>query len=405
VLDPDRPGSTNIPELTLPPFELKCIAGVEEPEMLHNGTQRLAWSASVAILAFLLIAAIPGTSSRDRHEPVVTDFLGLLETRPDLRESVEAAIDLADLQGIDNLDGFLVYLDDLVTLVPTQREVVPECLKFYYIINQAPGDALNQDVAFNAWMHDLLEAWGSFLDTPASAAGIDTFRKATNYNMDDYIEGPSGWQTFNQFFAREVKPGRRPIAAPRNDKVVVSPADAVFMGQWPIDENSNITVKGANWAIAELLEGSPYKDAFEGGIYTHSFLYIDDYHRYHVPVAGTVKEVRNISGKVYMDVFREEDGTLNVVDGDTYQFNQERGLVVIDSPEVGLVAVLPIGMAYVSSVNLTTEVGAELRKGDPFGYFMFGGSDIVTVYQDRNVVLDAEVGTKYLQGQRLGELK
>ena len=81
------------------------------------------------------------------------------------------------------------------------------------------------------------------------------------------------------------------------------------------------------------------------------------------------------------------------------------GLVVIDSPEVGLVAVLPIGMAYVSSVNLTTEVGAELRKGDPFGYFLFGGSDIVMVFQDRNVVLDAEVGRKYLQGQRLGEMK
>ena len=141
-----------------------------------------------------------------------------------------------------------------------EREVVPECLKFYYIINQAPGDALNRDEQFNAWMKDLVAAWGAYLDTPASAAGIDTFRAATNYNMDDYIEGPSGWQTFNQFFAREVKPGRRPVAEPRNDKVVVSPADAVFMGQWPIDDNSTIAVKGARWAIAELLDGSPYKD-------------------------------------------------------------------------------------------------------------------------------------------------
>ena len=41
------------------------------------------------------------------------------------------------------------------------------------------------------------------------------------------------------------------------------------MGQWPIDEDSNITVKGATWAIADLLDGSPYKDAFSGGIYTH----------------------------------------------------------------------------------------------------------------------------------------
>ncbi len=251
-------------------------------------------------------------------------------------------------------------------------------------------------------MHDFVDACGDFLDTPASAAGIESFASMPNYNIDDYFETPSGWLTFNQFFAREVRPGKRPIAGPRNDKVIVSPADAVYMGQWPIDEKSNVTIKGVDWSITELLGDSPYAKEFSNGIYTHSFLYIDDYHRYHTPVAGVVKEIRNISGRVYLDVRRNPDRTLDVVDGDTYQFNQERGLLVLDSPKLGLVAVLPIGMAYVSSVNLTPELGTELQKGDEFGYFMFGGSDIVMVFQDRNVVLDAEVGRKYLQGQQLG---
>lgn len=246
-------------------------------------------------------------------------------------------------------------------------------------LESAPDDFLNQDEQFNAWMNYLVEVWGSFLDTPASAQGIDTFTSSPDYKIEDYFEGSSGWLAVNRFFAREVRPGKRPIAAPRDD--------------------------GVNWAISELLAGSPYEDAFSNGIYTHSFLYIDDYHRYHVPFAGEVMEVRYIHGRVYMDVFREPDGTLNVVDGDTYQFNQERGLVVIDSPEVGLVAVLPIGMAYVSSANLTPRVGAMLRKGDEFGYFLFGGSDIVMLFQDKNVVLDAAVGKKYLQGERLGQLE
>jgi phosphatidylserine decarboxylase len=124
-----------------------------------------------------------------------------------------------------------------------------------------------------------------------------------------------------------------------------------------------------------------------------------------VPVGGTVKEIRNISGRVYMDVSRLADGGFDVVDGDTYQFNQERGLVVIDSPGLGLVAVLPIGMSYVSSVNLTPRVGAELRKGDPFGYFLFGGSDIVMLFQKADITFDATVGKKYLQGQRLGAIE
>ncbi len=132
---------------------------------------------------------------------------------------------------------------------------------------------------------------------------------------------------------------------------------------------------------------------------------LDDYHRYHVPVGGEIKEVRRIEGRVYLNVIRKADGSLEVIDGDTFQYNQERGMIVIDSPEVGLVAVLPIGMGTVSSVNLTPEVGARLRKGDEFGFFMFGGSDMVMLFQSKRVVIDATVGTKYLQGQRIGEVR
>jgi phosphatidylserine decarboxylase len=370
--------------------------------MLKRTTRLLGTSALVAIL--LCFAMVDAAAGEPHHEPVVVELGHLLDQQPQLRKTLAAAINEAELRDVRNLDEFYNYLDELLTTVPTERVLVPLVLKFYYIINQAPGDALNQDEQFNQWMHQLVDVYGAFLDTPASAAGIASFADKPNYKIDDYFVGPSGWLTFNQFFAREVRPGRRPIAEARDDKVIVSPAYAVFMGSWPVNANSNITVKGVNWDIAELLAGSPYANAFKNGTYTHSFLYVDDYHRYHVPVAGTLKEVRNISGKVYMDVVRTPEGELDVVDGHTYQFNQERGLVIIDSPELGLVAVLPIGMSWVSSVNLTPEVGARLRKGDPFGYFLFGGSDIVMVFQDKDVVFDAHVGTKYLQGQRLGSI-
>jgi len=368
-------------------------------------TGKLPGIITATILAGIVAAATPAVVFAEEalHQPVVEGLLELLDERPELREALDLAIENAALEDIGDLAAFTAYLDGLVTWIPVERDLVPKVIPLYYIINQAPGDALNADDEFNAWLKAYVSAWGEFLDTPASAAGIDTFVSMPNYNVDDYFVGPSGWLTFNQFFAREVRPGKRPIEAPRDDSVIVSPADAVFKGHWPIEEDSTITVKGAKWAIAELLDGSPYEDAFRGGIYAHSFLFVDDYHRYHVPVGGVVKEIRNISGRVYLDVRRGEDGSFDILDGDTYQFNQERGLIIIDSPEVGLVAVLPIGMAYVSSVNLTPEVGAELRKGDEFGFFLFGGSDIVMLFQDKDVVLDAEVGRKYLQGQRIGQ--
>ena len=339
-----------------------------------------------------------------RHVPVVEDLVQLLQARPDLRAALEAAIRTADLKGLRDMHSFLIYLDGLVTFVPTEHEL-PTALKFRYIVDQAPGDQLNRDKSFSAWMKKLAEAWGQFLDTPASASGIPSFVAQPNFNIGDYFVGPSGWLTFNQFFARELKPGKRPITEPCNGRVIVSPADATFAGKWDIGANSKVTVKGVSWPVAKLLDGSPYQNAFENGIFMHSFLGPDDYHRYHVPVAGEIKEVRNIHGRVYGDVIRRPDGTLYPVDGETYQVDQERGLIVIDSPEVGLVAVLPVGMGSVSSVNLTPQVGARLQKGDEFGFFLFGGSDIVMLFQNKKVVIDAEVGRKYLQGQRIGDIR
>lgn len=360
---------------------------------------------SVAVSFCVWVAAAEGGGEPVRPVPVVGDLITLMRERPDIRAALEGAISNARLAGLEDVDAFLAHLNDLVTSVPIEREVAPKALKVYYIINQAPKDRLNRDDGFNAWLKKYVEAMGQFLDTPASAAGIPSFAAQPNYHVDDYFAGPSGWLTFNQFFAREVKPGRRPIAEPRNDKVIVSPADSVFAGSWPIASDSKVTAKGLTWPIAKLLDGSPYQDAFKNGVYMHSFLNVDDYHRYHVPVAGEIKEVRKIHGRVYMDVIRKADGTLDVVDGETYQFDQERGLIVIDSPEVGLVAVLPIGMSFVSSVNLTPDVGARLEKGGEFGFFMFGGSDIVMLFQSNRVVLDAQIGRKYLQGQRIGTVR
>jgi phosphatidylserine decarboxylase precursor len=366
----------------------------------------------VSALGVVLSLLVLSSGARDhapeqstRHVPVVEDLVQLLQARPDLRAALEGAIRTADLKDPGDMESFLIYLDDLVTAIPTQPQTGPKALKVSYIVDQAPEDRLNRDEDFNAWMKKYVKARGQFLDMPASASGIPSFMARPNYHIDDYVTEPSGWLTFNQFFAREVKPGKRPIAEPHNDRVIVSPADSTFAGKWDIDADSKVTVKGVSWPVVQLLDGSPYQEAFKNGIYTHSFLDVDDYHRYHVPVAGEIKEVRKIQGRVYLNVIRKADGTLEVIDGETYQYNQERGLIVVDSPEVGLVAVLPIGMGLVSSVNLTPEVGAKLQKGDEFGFFLFGGSDIVMLFQNKKVVIDAEVGRKYLQGQRIGEIR
>jgi phosphatidylserine decarboxylase len=237
------------------------------------------------------------------------------------------------------------------------------------------------------------------------------------FRMDDYMPAPGGWRTFNQFFARHVKPGARPIDALHDDSVIVCAADSTFVGAWEISEDSKITVKGVEWSILELLEGSEYADRFKGGIFTHAFLSTTDYHRLHVPVAGEVLESMVIQGQVWLDVLATPDedqpGTsrlqtirhLDIQDATNYQFAQTRGLLVIDSP-IGLVAVMPIGMAQVSSVIMTAEVGRTLHKGEEFAYFQFGGSDHIVLYEAAaNVTITAEVGEHYNQGIKVAEVR
>ena len=96
-----------------------------------------------------------------------------------------------------------------------------------------------------------------------------------------------------------------------------------------------------------------------------------------------------------------------------WQSIETRGLVILDTEAYGLVAVMPIGMSQVASVNFEPElqVGTKVKKGDMLGYFLFGGSDFVLVFQkDANFALTApengEGGWSHLlMGEEIGRLK
>jgi len=363
----------------------------------------------VRVGVILLIFAVSGSSALAasntlnadtsmKHQPIVEELIRILEVKPELKEALKESIAKAERLDAPTLTAYYQFLDEMVVMIPAERNLLPKCLEFYYLIDQSPEGKLQKDDLFQQWALKFIKDWGNFLDTTESAKGLETFYTDPIYQIDDYFRGPSGWLTFNQFFARQVKPGKRPIDGLCDDSVIVSPADSVFHGQWKINEDSQITVKGVKWSLHKLLDGSPFQDRFKGGIYMHSYLSAHDYHRFHVPVRGIIREVRNIPGEVILDVIKKEDGSLDMTDGDTYQFTQDRGLIIIESP-VGLVAVLPIGMGQVSSVNLTAQVGAPLAKGEEFGYFTFGGSDIIVMFEADRVKITAQIGIHYNQGK------
>ena len=185
-------------------------------------------------------------------------------------------------------------------------------------------------------------------------------------------------------------------------------------------EKEGVPVKSATVkSISKLIgEDSEFKDAFANGTFTHSFLNVNDYHRYHFPVGGTIKEARIIPGinPTGAEFWWDNENKRYAFNPNAkigWQSVETRGCVIVETKEFGLVALMPIGMGAVNSVNLekTITPGTIVKKGDMLGHFAFGGSDFIMIFQDGvRFTLDApmqEDGQSYkhiLMGERLGLL-
>ena len=329
-----------------------------------------------------------------------------------------------------SLDDYYTYLDLYVRLIPNEssdpaypdawtsndqqngynQKVYDLLCQFYWLVDQKPADAnvsMQSFPKFADWLIEFAKAWGSFLDTPASLTpeSLQSFKDNPMYNFPLYAEHESTWKTFNQFFYREFNDADsttgtsplRPIAAPKDNQTIAAPADCTFKAIYPIDRNGNVvdvhgqptkvTLKHTHsiGTVSELLADSEYADDFNGGTFVHYFLGPFDYHRFHTPVHGKILEIKDVPGKVYLNVDMTADGQWDAPDGseDGYEFHQARGLVIMDAGEqVGKVAILPIGMAQVSGVEMYTQLaGKNVVKGQEFGRFKFGGSDIIMLFQ------------------------
>lgn len=373
-------------------------------------------------------------ANKEKFHPVVEELIVLIKKNK-WEKDFETAIKKASsmnvplLDEVTNLDKYLHWINRFLYWIPSEnvqgKNIYNHLCAFYFIVDQEPllklqNKIIPHDVApplttLSAWLVKYANAMGAFLDTPESLTpeSEQSFYDSPNFNMNEYIRPHGGWKSFNQIFARNFKPGYRPVAAISDQTVIVSPADSTFDGQWEIREDSHVTVKNLHWKVSELLEGSPYKDRFRNGLFMHAFLSPADYHRQHAPVGGKVVEARVIPGQVYLEVEAVPDGngrnwihpkrTFDAPDNAGYQFAQARGLIVLDTP-IGLVAVVPIGMCQVSSVILTAEEGVTVRKGEELSYFQFGGSDIILLFESAsNVSFTAQMGIHYKMGTRIAQ--
>jgi phosphatidylserine decarboxylase len=343
-------------------------------------------------------------------KPVIKEFKALIDSDPTVRMYFTQMID--QVPGyykqepnirINSIDQMLYLINDAMNKAPVYDETDLVGFPINAILNWTMGVPAGfsafRNEKVNSIFKKILDEYGTFLDSPASLSvlndsptGWKSKAAMEKLNMDQYQYDPNdahwGFKSWNDFFTRKLKPGKRPIAEPDNNKVIVSASDSnVYSIQHNVKKADWFWVKAQPYSLNDMLNNDESTvEQFVGGDVYQAFLSATKYHRWHSPVSGTIKKAYIKQGTYYSGT--ESQG----MDPGSPNFSQgyiahvaTRAIIYIeaDDPQIGLIVVMPIGMAEVSSCVILDKIkpGYRIRKGEELGYFQYGGSTYCLIFR------------------------
>lgn len=237
-------------------------------------------------------------------------------------------------------------------------------------------------------LHSISRKQGVAMDRTESAAHIPEFILFFKDQLDmSEVDGEiSDFKTFNEFFVRKLKGGCRPIASPSTPGVAVCGADARATVFQTGQQAQKYWIKGKKFSLAGILGDEKLGSEFEGGSLAIFRLAPQDYHRFHVPVSGILSKVENIPG----NLFTVNPIAVNSASCNVFTENK-RSRIFIQSEIFGKVAFIAVGATMVGSITFTKEEGEEVEKGEELGYFSFGGSTVIVIFQKDRILFDSDL--------------
>jgi len=221
---------------------------------------------------------------------------------------------------------------------------------------------------------------------------ISMFIKAYNINMDEAkLKKASDFDTFNNFFTRELEEGARTIDDDKN--ALCYPVDGAISQQDDIVDGQLIQAKGFNYSLTSLLGGDEKTAApFQGGKFSCIYLAPKDYHRIHMPMAATLREMIYVPGELF---------SVNPLTAQNVPdlFARNERVVAIFDTEFGELAMVLVGATIVASIEttwagtITPPAGKDIfrwqypkegadaitfKKGDEMGRFKLGSTVVST---------------------------
>ncbi|QHI37797.1 Phosphatidylserine decarboxylase proenzyme [Kordia antarctica] len=367
------------------------------------------WLPTIETAALWLAKTKKEAKKKKRKlDPSVRKFKNLIETDPIINmyftQMFQQQPTFAPPAGsgdvkIENYQEMLLIMNHVLTTAPEYNTTgmvgfpINAILDFPMIT--PAGLAAFADEKVNKALKRILKKWNKYLDSPDSLYVLNTgpngWMSKSAYKalqMQNFIHDPKkpfwGFKSWNDFFIREFKSGKRPVASPKDKKVIVSACESAPLKiSANVQKTNQFWIKGQPYSLEHMLDGN-HVDYYVGGTVYQAYLSAENYHRWHTPIDGTIVDIKNIDGTYYSEAASEGFDPAGPNNSQGYLAQvAARALIFIESgdPKLGMVCVMPIGMAEVSSCLITVKKGDKVKKGEQIGYFQFGGSTHCVLFQ------------------------
>jgi phosphatidylserine decarboxylase len=260
-----------------------------------------------------------------------------------------------------------------------------------YVLTE-PAYKLNDQTEVVPWLGDVTRTEMVRVATSALGEGSNPTPSKFEEIFDCVAGDPYyGFMSWDDFFTRTFRPGVRPVSGVGDDNVIVNACEsAPLQVTTGARLDANFWVKGQPYSLVDMLSYDKDAALFDGGTVYQAFLSALSYHRWQSPVSGTIKKAYVVKGSYYLENlyegFKNPHGADPSAPNDSQPFLTSvatRALIFIeaDNPRIGLMCIVPVGMAEVSSCEITVTPGQHVDKGDQLGMFHFGGSTHCLVFR------------------------
>tara|TARA_R110001592_G_scaffold3230_2_gene18125 strand:+ start:933 stop:1790 length:858 start_codon:yes stop_codon:yes gene_type:complete len=246
---------------------------------------------------------------------------------------------------------------------------------------------------------------------------VKWFVKRYGVDMSEAAEpDPTAYSSFNEFFTRALKPGIRPVA--EGDNTFISPVDGAISQLGQVSGYRIFQAKGQSFSLIELLGGDTHRaEAFNEGAFSTIYLSPKDYHRVHMPLAGKLREMVYVPGKLFSvnpataenvpNLFARNERVVCIFDTAAGPMALVLvGAMIVGSVETPWAGVVAPNSSGVKVITYEGESAISFAKGEEMGRFRLG-STVVMVMPKGSVRWDAEqvAGKRVRMGEAFGRVE